>query len=199
MRIGLYGGTFDPIHLGHLVLAEQCREQLELDEVWFILAGDPPHKLCQLVTESTHRDAMLRLAIAGHDDFRIDRRELKRKGPSYSVDTLQQISDECPDDQLYFLIGSDSLRDFPTWYRPDRIAELATIVAVNRGDDIVVDIDSIVGPTIAQSVRNVVIPGIELSSSNIRERVSNGQSIRYLVPRSVEVYIKTQQLYSNTN
>ena len=99
MRIGIYGGTFDPIHLGHLVLAEQCRDSLNLDEIWFVLAGDPPHKTGLFITDSKHREAMLRRAIAGNDTFRVDCRELTRSGRSYSVDTLQQITNENPSQQ----------------------------------------------------------------------------------------------------
>ncbi|WP_166819875.1 nicotinate-nucleotide adenylyltransferase [Thalassoroseus pseudoceratinae] len=196
MRIGIYGGTFDPIHFGHLVLAEQCRDSLDLDEIWFVLAGDPPHKTDLLITESTHREAMLRLAIAGNETFRLDRRELTRSGRSYSVDTLQEITDENPRDEIFFLIGSDSLRDFPTWRHPQRIAELATIVAVNRGDDIISDVENIVGEQIAKAVQTVQIPGIEISSSNIRRRVQLQKSVRYLLPPSVEIYISEHNLYT---
>lgn len=195
MRIGLYGGTFDPIHLGHLILAEQCREQHELDEVWFIPAGDPPHKSGRDITDSLHRVMMVELATASNEHFRVDRRELTRTGRSYSVDTLQQIADEHPSDKLFFLVGSDSLRDFPTWHRPERIAQLATIVAVNRGEDTIGNVDAIVGTTIAESVQLTQIPGIEISSSGIRERVKTGRAIRYFVPTDVEDYIESHRLY----
>ncbi len=195
MRIGLYGGTFDPIHIGHLILAEQCREQLDLDEVWFIPAGDPPHKSGRTITASSHRSTMVTLATAGNKHFRVDRRELTRLGRSYSVDTIQQTVDEQPDDELFFLVGADSLRDFPTWHRPERIAEMATIVAVNRGDDTVGNVAAIVGETIANSVRLTQMPGIEISSSDIRQRARTGQTIRYLVPSGVESYIETHHLY----
>ena len=131
MRLGLFGGTFDPIHLGHLILAEQCRESCGLDRVWLIVAGSPPHKPGGR-TAVGHRLEMARIAIAGHPAFAVSDIEATRPGPHYSVETLESIRRDHPGDDLFFLIGADSLADLPTWREPERIAQLATIVVVNR-------------------------------------------------------------------
>src|SRR5689334_2752563 len=131
MRLGLFGGTFDPIHLGHLILAESCREACRLDLVWFVVAGAPPHKPGDR-TPVADRLEMARIAVAGHPAFEVSEVEAKRPGPSYSVETLEAIHADRPDDDLFFLIGADSLADLPHWRQPRRIAELATVVVVNR-------------------------------------------------------------------
>ncbi|MDA1232891.1 MAG: nicotinate-nucleotide adenylyltransferase, partial [Planctomycetota bacterium] len=132
MRIGVFGGTFDPIHYGHLLLAETCRETLRLDQVRFIPAASPPHKQDHQISDGHARADMLQLAVSGYTEFVVDRRELKRKGPSFTVDTLTEFSTEFPDAELYFLVGADSLRDLLTWREPERITQLATLVACNR-------------------------------------------------------------------
>src|SRR4051794_20875065 len=131
MKLGLFGGTFDPIHQGHLILAEACREALGLDRVWFVVAGTPPHKPGGR-TPVGHRVEMARIATAGNPAFEVSEIEARTTGPNYSVETLEAVRAERPGDDLFFLIGADSLADFPLWRRPDRIAELATVVVVNR-------------------------------------------------------------------
>src|SRR5262249_32930148 len=131
MRLGLFGGTFDPIHLGHLILAEQCRESCGLDRVWFVVAGAPPHKPGGR-TAVAHRLEMVGIAIAGHSAFAVSDIEATRPGPHYSVETLETLRQDHPDEELFFLIGADSLEDLPSWREPERIARLATIVVVNR-------------------------------------------------------------------
>ena len=212
MRIGLLGGTFDPVHFGHLLLAEQCREQCGLDAVWFLPAGSPPHKRRD-VTPGKERLEMLQLAIAGHEAFSVSDRELKREGTTYTVDTLTELHAEQPDAELFFLVGGDSLHDLPTWREPKRILELATIVAVNRGDRPLPDVKAICEKlkvaeaagfrADAGSVRHgdvariqiATMPGCDLSATDIRERVAAGKSIRYMTPRAVEVYIQQHGLY----
>lgn len=199
MRIGIFGGTFDPVHFGHLILAEQCREQCRLDEVRFMVAGDPPHKQQAPILDGKHRVEMLKFATAGHEAFGIDERELKREGKSYTVETLTELTAELPDAEFSFLIGGDSLVDLPDWREPERIAELATIVAVNRGDDPLPadeDLEAQLGSTIAKRLRLVTMPAVEISSTDIRHRVRAGKSIRYLTPRAVEVYIGEHGLYA---
>src|SRR5882724_8045043 len=115
MRLGIFGGTFDPVHVGHLLVAEQCREQCRLDQVWFIPAGIPPHKLSQTIAPGKARAEMLELAVAGHERFRVDRRELDRADPCYTVETLASLLSEDASRELSFVLGSDSLVDFPTW------------------------------------------------------------------------------------
>jgi len=200
MRLGLYGGTFDPVHQGHLLLAEQCREQCRLDNVWLLPARIPPHKLNADISPGKFRSEMLEFATAGYPEFSVNTMELDREGPSYTVDTLQQLTDEDSTRELFFLIGADSLKDLPTWREPQRIAELATIVAVNRGDKPLPDLKELsnqLGSETVQRIQIVTMPGIDVSSTDIRNRVAAGKSIRFMVPRSVEVYIKEHGLYAD--
>jgi nicotinate-nucleotide adenylyltransferase len=198
MRLGIFGGTFDPVHYGHLLLAEQCREQCRLDEVWFLPAGIPPHKQSRAIAPGNARVEMLEFAVAGHPSFRIDRRELVRNGPSYTVETLGELQAEDPSRELYFLVGADSLSDFPTWREPSRILELAMLAVVNRVDAPPCPLDGIrqaLGAGAEQRIQFVTIPGIGLSSSDIRRRIRSGNSIRFMTPRAVECYIQAQGLY----
>jgi nicotinate-nucleotide adenylyltransferase len=199
MRIGIYGGTFDPIHYGHLVLAEQCREQCQLDEVWFVPAAQPPHKLDATISPAKARYEMIEFAIAGHPHFKLSRIELERTGPSFTVTTLEQLRAEDASRELFLLIGADSLHDLPQWREPRRIQELATVVAVNRGDRPLPDrsqLEQHLGQAQAVRIRFVQMPGFDLSARDIRQRSTAGQSIRYLVPRPVEAYIVHNHLYS---
>jgi nicotinate-nucleotide adenylyltransferase len=195
MRLGLFGGTFDPIHLGHLILAEQCREACRLDRVWFVVAGAPPHKLGER-TAVTHRLEMVRIAIAGHSSFAVSEIETTRPGPHYSVETLESVRIERPGDDLFFLIGADSLADLPTWREPGRIAQLATIVVVNRPGLEEVDPASLpdFGPG-SYPLMSVTIPSIGIASTDLRRRLTEGRTVRYMVPRAVETYIEAHGLY----
>lgn len=189
MRVGLFGGTFDPIHLGHLILAESCRESCGLDLVRFVVAGEPPHKRGGR-TGVEHRLEMARLATAGHLAFEVSEIEARRPGPHYSVETLETVRAENPDDELFFLIGADSLVDLPTWREPERICKLARLVVVNR--------PGVVPPALTMPGEPplfVDIPPIGIASSDIRRRLLEGKSIRYLVPKSVEAYIAAHDLY----
>lgn len=189
MRIGLFGGAFDPIHIGHLILAETCRETLKLDKVLFIVAGDPPHKRGE-VAPAEDRLEMVRLAIAGNSAFEASELEIDRPGPHYSVDTVLLVRERHPDDELFFLVGGDVLPELPTWKTPERIRELAALVAVNRAGS--------GGPSGAASPfvhESVSIPAIGIASTAIRARIAGNQSIRYLVPRGVEAYIRERGLY----
>jgi nicotinate-nucleotide adenylyltransferase len=195
MRLGLYGGTFDPIHLGHLILAEQCREACGLDQVWLVVAGSPPHKPGGR-TAVGHRLEMVRIAIAGHPAFVASDIEAKRPGPHYSVETLEAIRRDHPDDELFFLIGADSLADLPSWREPGRIAQLATIVVVNRPGIEEVERDRLpdLGPG-SRPLEWVAIPPVGIASSDLRRRLAEGRSVRYMVPRGVEAYIEAHGLY----
>lgn len=198
MRLGIFGGTFDPVHYGHLLLAEQCREQCRLDEVCFVPAGIPPHKMSQTIASGTARAEMLELAIAGHEKFSVDRRELKKPAAAFTVETLAEFNSEDPTRELFFLMGADSLRDFPTWREPQRILELATLAVVNRGDEPLPDFGPLqrqFGPAAANRVCSVTIPAIDFSATDLRRRVAAGQSIRFMTPRAVECYIRTHSLY----
>jgi nicotinate-nucleotide adenylyltransferase len=195
MRLGLFGGTFDPIHLGHLILAEQCREACKLDRVWFVVAGAPPHKRNDR-TAVAHRLEMARIAIAGQASFAVSEIETTRPGPHYSVETLEAVRRDQPDDDLFFLIGADSLADLPTWREPARIAQLATIVVVNRPG--LEEIDAAKLPDFGPGARplsSVTIPPIGIASTDLRRRLAERRSIRYMVPRGVEAYIESEGLY----
>lgn len=199
MRLGIFGGTFDPVHLGHLILAEHVREAFALDEVWFVPAPSPPHKDDNAISPAKQRAEMLEFAISGCPHFGVSRIEFEREGPSYTVDTLQQLTDEGSDRELFLLIGADSLEDLGTWREPERIAELATIVAVNRGREPLPDADSMtskLGSAISARVRHINIPPIDISATEIRDRASSGRSIRFMTPRAVEAYIRENGLYS---
>jgi len=199
MRLGIFGGTFDPVHNGHLLLAEQCREQCRLDQVWFVPAGVPPHKLTRTLGAGKARAEMLELAVAGHDYLRVDRRELDRSEPCYTVATLAALQAEDPTRELFFLMGADSLAEFSTWREPRRIVELAELAVVNRSQAAVPELGplrALLGETLASRIHFVTISGVDISSSDIRQRIRLGKSIRYMVPRAVECYIETHRLYA---
>ncbi len=198
MKLGVFGGTFDPVHLGHLILAEWCREECGLDEVWFVPAPSPPHKDRSEITPAPLRAEMLELAVAGCPKFGVSRIEFDREGPSYTVETLQQLQAEGADRELFLLVGGDSLRDFSTWREPQRIAELATVVAVNRGRESLLSSDQMqqtLGAATAARIREVRMPAIDISATELRQRVREGRSIRFLTPRAVEAFIDEQRLY----
>jgi len=191
MRIGIFGGTFDPVHLAHLIVAEQCREQAELDQVWFMPAAHPPHKLGRVLTPFEHRLEMLRLAVGGHEAFLVSDLENHLPAPNYTVQTLRELHRQRPGEEWFLLLGADSLCEFSSWYEPFEIARLATLVVAARP-----------GYSWPQSlpsdfrVRRIAAPLIEISSTDIRQRVQQGRSIRYLVPRAVECYIAHMHLYA---
>jgi nicotinate-nucleotide adenylyltransferase len=200
MRIGIYGGSFDPVHYGHLLLAESCREQRQLDEVFFVPAALSPHKTRQASSEGKYRVEMLRLAIGGHPDFDVKTWELDRGGVSYTVETLREVRMYFPTADVFLLMGADSLHDFPNWREPKAICQLATIVVVDRPGSPHVSLaplSGLVDEEKGKKLENlrVQMPQIDLSSSDLRDRVAAGKSIRFRTPRSVEAYIETQGLY----
>jgi nicotinate-nucleotide adenylyltransferase len=200
MRLGLFGGTFDPVHYGHLLLAESCREQCRLDEVWFLPAATPPHKQSRQLAPEAARVDMLGLAVGGHEAFRVHTLEIDRGGVSYTVDTLAQLHAAEPERELFFLMGADSLVDLPTWREPARICDLSIPVVVHRAGlprpDFSVLATLVRRERLVQIERHAVeMPLIGLSSSDIRGRVAAGKSIRYQTPRAVEKYIETHGLY----
>ncbi|MBC7821892.1 MAG: nicotinate-nucleotide adenylyltransferase [Planctomycetaceae bacterium] len=201
MRLGIYGGSFDPVHLGHLLLAETCRDTCELDRVLFLPCGQSPHKPHGAVATGQQRAEMLEFAVAGDPRFGVCRIELERHGPSYTVETLRQLRVEQADSELFFLMGADSLADLPLWREPQAILELATIVAVNRGHRPPPDwpsLESRLGPSVCDRMRIVTMPAIDLSATEIRERTHSGRSLRFRVPRAVEEYIRQNGLYQRS-
>lgn len=200
MRLGVFGGSFDPVHFGHLLLAECCREQLRLDKVLFIPAGLPPHKRGRFVTPGRHRLAMLELAIAGEEGFEVCRFEIERQEVSYTVDTLRYLGKEFPAASLFLLVGADMLNDLPNWREAAEVCRLALPVGVHRAGMPPPRFDqlaSIVDAERLKAIREaqVEMPLVELSSSDIRARVAAGKSIRFRVPKAVEMYIHQHNLY----
>ena len=200
MRLGIFGGTFDPIHYGHLLLAESCREQCRLDAVWFLPAAVPPHKQGRELTPAAHRIAMLELATAGNPPFSVCRYEINRGGVNYTVDTLAHFRAEDPERELFFLMGADMFLDLPHWRETRRVCELAVPVVVRRPGTGAVDFDCLcrlVSDERIEAMRchQVEMPEIGTSSTDLRRRVHLGQSIRYRVPSAVEMYIQTHGLY----
>ncbi|MGA9118029.1 MAG: nicotinate-nucleotide adenylyltransferase [Bacteroidota bacterium] len=191
MKIGVFGGTFDPPHLGHLVAVEAARELLSLNFVRVIPAALSPHKIWRETSPAEIRLEMVRLAFAGNASFIIDEREIQRKGPSYMVDTLSDLRTEFPGDSLVLLLGRDTLKDFDTWKEPDRILALAEVVALERQ---VAGLESGDSP-ILKRITRLKTPLVEVSASMIRERVREGKSIRYMVPEGVREYIERHRLY----
>ncbi len=190
-RIGILGGTFDPIHLGHLVLAEQSREKLRLDRVIFIPSASPPHKTRQKLSLAQDRFRMTKLALAGNPKFSVSDMELKRDGLSYTVDTLKELKRIYRNSDIYFLTGSDVLDEIHTWKEPEQIYKQAKVVIAIRPGFDRFDPEN----HIAQKSIIVPITGVDVSSTQIREKVRKGKSIRYLVPVKVEEYIIRKKLY----
>lgn len=192
-KLGILGGTFDPIHLGHLIVAETAREALALEQVLFMLAPQPPHKLAQMLTPWPHRLAMVQEALADHPQFTISTLEIQRAGPSYTVDTLralQQLPEFTPA-QLFLIIGQDSMSHFQTWREPETIRRLATIAVYPRHE-----MRETESPLpLPENCLRLEAPIIAISSSEIRRRVAVQKSIRYLVPDCVQRYITNHKLY----
>ncbi len=200
MRIGVFGGTFDPVHLGHLILAEQCREQAQLDQVWFIPAARPPHKQDRALTPLPQRLEMLALAVAGQPAFVINDLEKDRPGPSYTVDTLRALHQRYPGTDWQLLLGADCLPDLPSWRDPVRILEFASLVIAARPGWAIGSAEQLraalrLTPAAPLRQQIVQVPLIDISSRDIRPRAAAGRSFRYLVPRAVECYIETHRLY----
>jgi nicotinate-nucleotide adenylyltransferase len=200
MRIGVFGGTFDPVHLGHLVMAEQCREQARLDQVWFVPAARPPHKSEADITSFERRAEMLALAVAGNPAFHVNDLEKNRPGPSFTVETLESLKQTRPGNDYFWILGSDSLTDLPMWRAPGRILELAGLLIVARPGHPVWDEEQLraalqLQPNVPLRIAEIAAPLIDISSRDLRRRAADGRNLRYLVPRAVECYIEQHRLY----
>jgi nicotinate-nucleotide adenylyltransferase len=195
-RVGIFGGTFDPIHHGHLALAEAVGQALDLEHVIFYPVGTPPHKPGAPVSAAQARYRMTELGIAGNERFAISDLDLAGEAPSYTVDLLREIHARVPDATLVFIIGADSLRDFPTWHDPDGIARMCRL-AVGARPGVEVDPDQIMArvPALHDRLDLVETPRLDISATEIRQRVRAGQSIRYLVPDPVWDFIRSRKLY----
>lgn len=185
MRLGVLGGTFDPIHIGHLILGEAAREQLGLDRVLFVPTGVQWRKAGREIAPAEHRVAMVRLAVEDNPAFAVSTAEVERPGPSYTADTLEELA-KTPGAELFFIVGRDAYEDLPNWVRPERIRELATVVvAARHGESLEVKPPAV----------RLEMPEIGASATDIRERVAAGRTIRYLAPAAVEGYIREHRLY----
>lgn len=196
-RIGVLGGTFDPVHNGHLHVANALREALDLERILWVPAGQPPHKTGQIVSSDRDRLAMLDLALSGSAADQINTIDIERSGPSYTADTLEILAECLAPARLFFLMGEDSLRDLPTWHDPERLLRAAELaVAARPGVD--ADLASIARqiPSVQSRIHLVPTKEIAISSSEIRRRVGEHQSIHGLVPPPVEAYIRDHGLYT---
>jgi len=195
--VGVLGGTFDPVHVGHLAVAEEAREALGLERILFVPAAMPPHKVDRPVSAPSHRFAMVELAIAGNTAFEASRIELDRTGPSYTVDTLERLAPEWR--ELVLILSAEAFRDLRTWRRPERILELARLAVVPREGYPDASRAFLAEHFPGFEDRAVFLPGprLWLSASELRERAANGRSLRYLVPDAVATYIGDHALYSD--
>ena len=199
-RLGIFGGSFDPIHNGHLLLAELCREALNLDKVLFLLASVSPFKVEKQPASNKDRAEMLQLAIGGNPKFQLDLREIERGGVSYTIDSVRSIAEENQDSDLYLLMGADALVDISKWREPAELFRIVTPCVISRGgvgEPNWAALEAYIDPKrLEEIIRNQVVgPQIEISSSDLRERIKQGKSIRYQVPPAVEVFLKEHSIY----
>jgi nicotinate-nucleotide adenylyltransferase len=204
MRIGVYGGSFDPVHVGHLIAAECCREQGRLDRLIFVPAAIPPHKQERRLADAADRVAMLQLAVGGHDAFAVSTIEIDRGGVSYTIDTLASLAERHPDDDLVLVLGPDALAGLPEWRDPRGIADRWELMAIEREslDDVTAvareaGLADLLGRERLDRIisTRVRMPAIGIRASDLRAAVTVGGSIRYRTPRAVEAYIASHGLY----
>jgi nicotinate-nucleotide adenylyltransferase len=201
MKLGVLGGTFDPPHIGHLILAEEARLALGLGQVLFVPAGTPWRKAGQELSPRDDRLAMVRLAVGDDPDFAVSTLEIEREGPSYTAETLAALRDQFgPETEFFFIMGADSLADFPHWHQPQRILELARLAVAERPEREDEGVGGILAEDLARAMRERVVwlrmPRIDISATAVRDRVRRGLSIRYWVPPAVEEYIRKHRLYA---
>jgi len=199
-QIGLFGGTFDPPHLGHLILASEARFQLGLNRLLWILTPEPPHKQNQIITPVEHRLAMVNLAIEGDSFFELSHVELDRPGPHYTLDTVEIIAKQYPEADITPIIGGDSLQDLPTWHRPKEILYACHWVGVMRRPGEETNLEQLERelPGISSKVHYVDAPLLEIASREIRSRIATGEPFRYYLPPPVYEYINEHHLYQQS-
>ena len=201
MREGILGGSFDPVHNGHLHVAVECRRRLALDRVLFIPACVPPHKRDVVLSDAEHRLAMVRLAVAGEPAFAVSDVELRRTGPSYSVDTISaELARLGEGAEVFFLMGADQALDLHTWHNVEELTRLCTLVPVPRPGFALDRLDGLTGRLSGEIVAKLKaaaldVPPLDVSSTDVRRRVRDGEDISGLVPRAVETYIREHGLY----
>jgi len=191
MKIGIFGGTFNPPHMGHLIALESVRDQLRFDEVLFVPSCQPPNKPHSLLAPGHDRYEMTCLAVRGNTSFKVSDIELRREGTTYTVDTLRHLANERAQSEMYFIMGADNYAEFETWKDPEEILTYADVVVMSRPGW-----DAAPGKNkFARSVHFLHVPLIGISGTDVRRRIKLGRSIRYLVPRAVEDYISQRNLY----
>jgi len=188
LRLGIMGGTFDPIHYGHLAAAEEAKHCFGLEKVLFLPCGRPPHKKDYQVTDPEHRFEMTRLAIE-------DNPEIDRPGASYTIDTVSELKRQYPGAALYFITGADAILEILTWKEPQRLARICELIAASRPGYDLAKFQQEVGKDFAPRVHLLNVPGVNISSTEIRRRASEGTPIRYLLPEGVRAYIERARLY----
>lgn len=199
MRLGILGGTFDPVHLGHLILASEAIYQLELTKVYFVLTPYPPHKVGLPITDLQHRFEMLRYAIEDNPLFEISKIDIDREPPHFAADTMELLKTENPEDALIYLMGGDSLRDLPTWKHPQRFVANCDELGVMKRDVDSIDLNALEEEIagISSKVRWLNAARFEISSREIRRRVAENMPFRYFVPDKVHQYIIDRRLYAS--
>lgn len=196
LRLGIMGGTFDPIHWAHLVMADEAGHRFNLDKVLFVTAGEPPHKPGAVCSHAEHRHAMVILATASNPLFEASRIELDRQGPSYSVDTIREVKSLYGDHaSIYFIIGADEARDIQSWHEADALPGLARFIVAPRPGFDIAELRTILPERFCNAMDFLPMPPIDISATDLRARVASRRSIRYLVPETVEAYILKHGLY----
>lgn len=197
-RIGIFGGTFDPIHIGHLVIAEAAREEYALERVIFVPAAHPPHKLARFITPEEDRLAMVRLATESNPYFEVSDVEIRRPGLSYTVDTLRWFHTQFPPDtEFYFILGMDTLLELPTWKYIDELLELTHFIGALR-PHYERDPEKVIahfGRTGRERIHALAVPQLEISATDLRNRMENGRSVRYFIPAAVREYVIKNGIY----
>ncbi len=197
-RVGIMGGTFDPIHYGHLVAAEEAREAFKLDKIIFVPAGTPPHKVDRQITPARHRYLMTLLAIMGNPGFEASRVDLDRGKVTYTVDTLQDLRKILPETDLYFITGADAILEILHWKAPREVLSLAEFIAVTRPGYGLDQLSTALGPLyepFQDRIHILEMPPMGMSSTDLRRRLAEGRSVRYLLPEPVVTYIQREGLY----
>ncbi len=197
MKLGVYGGTFDPVHSGHLAVAEEVQRQLGLDEVLFVPAGQPWMKAAGPLAPARHRLEMVRRAVAGRAGLSVSAMEVERPGPSYTLQTLEELGRQRPGDELYLILSWESLAEFPRWYRPEGIIRLCRLVVVPRPGAIRPDLAALDRAVPGLAERTLLLEGplVDISATEVRRRLREGQPVEGLLPPAVRDYIQKKGLY----
>jgi nicotinate-nucleotide adenylyltransferase len=197
MRIGIFGGTFDPPHIAHLILADEACSQIGLERILWVLTPDPPHKHGQTITSLTDRLAMVEAAVANNPAFELSRVEIDRPPPNYALDTVKLLGEQYPGAELIYLMGGDSLRDLPTWHRPREFVEACHALGVMLRPEAKVDLPALETqlPGVSAKACMIQTPLMEISASQIRQKVAQGGSFRYYLPQGVYDIIQERGLY----